>query len=160
MRFLWLIALGLAACSTVQDGPIPHASGLTPDATGLQPVGTNLRIDFGRAEPGVIATVSRLLGADPIAIVNQTECGAGPMRAARWNAGLTLNFIDGDFDGWVVNEPGLTVAGGYRVGMAAPDLAMQDTTLGIEFDADGVFGLIEDASTVTTLWAGTTCFFR
>lgn len=159
MRALALVLM-LAACTTAPGGPIPAAAGLTPDAGGLQPAGTDLRIDFGRAEPGVIATVSRLLGSDPVEIVSQAECGAGPMRAARWPNGLTLNFQDGDLRGWVVDAPGQPVAGGWQVGMAPPDLPMQSTSLGTEFSQSGVFGLVQDTGRVTTLWSGTTCFFR
>ncbi|MAX73119.1 MAG: hypothetical protein CMH66_05530 [Nioella sp.] len=159
MRALALV-LALAACTTAPGGPIPQSAGLTPDARGLQPAGTDLRIDFGRAEPGVIATVSRLLGSDPSRIVTQPECGAGPVRAASWPGGLTLNFQEGDFRGWVVDAPGQPVAGGLQVGQMPPNLPLQSTSLGREFSQAGVFGLVEDAGRVTTLWSGTTCFFR
>jgi hypothetical protein len=36
----------------------------------------------------------------------------------------------------------------------------QDTSLGAEFEANGVFGLLEDGQTVDLLWSGLTCFFR
>ena len=157
MRAALALVLALSACAAT---PPPQNAGLMPDSGGLQPAGTDLRIDFSRAEAGVIDTVSRLLGAQPSEIVDQAECGAGPVRAVRWQSGLVLNFQDGDFVGWVVDAPGLTVAGGYQVGMAAPDLALQQTSLGHEFAAGGVFGLVRDTGTVTTLWSGTTCFFR
>jgi len=158
MRGAWLAVFALSACATAL--PQPQATGLMPDSGGLQPAGTNLRIDFSRAEAGAVETVSRILGARPAATVDQAECGAGPVRAVRWQSGLTLNFQDGDFAGWVVDEPGLVVAGGYRVGMAAPDLALHQTSLGHEFEAGGVFGLIDQAGEVAALWSGTTCFFR
>ncbi len=66
---------------------------------GLQPGGTTLRIDFGRAEEGVIAPVSRLLGAQPVARGPVTGCGRAVTRAA-WPDGLTLYFQDGDLAGW------------------------------------------------------------
>jgi hypothetical protein len=158
MRAALVFVLALSACATAL--PDQRPMGLTPDRGGLQPAGTDLRIDFSRAEAGTIDTVSRILGARPARINDLAECGAGPVRAARWPSGLTLNFQDGDFAGWVVDAPGMTVAGGYRVGMAAPDLALQSTSLGRDFEAGGIFGLIEDAGTVTTLWSGTTCFYR
>ena len=158
MRGTWGLVLTLSACATAL--PPPQAAGLMPDAGGLQPAGTDLRIDFSRAEAGAIDTVSRILGAHPSEVVDQAECGAGPVRAVRWPTGLALNFQDGDFSGWVVDAPGLIVAGGYRVGMTAPDLALHQTSLGREFSADGVYGLVDEAGNVAALWSGTTCFFR
>ena len=157
MRAGWLAVLALSACG---PAPPPQIAGLVPDSGGLQPAGTNLRIDFSRAEAGAIDTVSRILGARPSEIVDQTECGAGPVRAVRWQSGLTLNFQDGDFVGWVVDAPGHIVAGGYQVGMEAPDLALHRTSLGHEFAAGGVFGAAQEDATITTLWSGTTCYFR
>ena len=158
MRAALVFVLALSACATALPDQSPM--GLVPDSGGLQPAGSDLRIDFSRAEAGAIDTVSRLLGARPARIVDQADCGAGPLRAVRWPTGLTLNFQDGDFVGWVVDAPGARVAGGYRVGMAAPDLALQQTSLGREFEDGGIYGLIEGAGTITTLWSGTTCFYR
>ena len=87
---------------------------LTPDAAGLQPAGTDLRIDFGRAQAGVIETVSRLLGDDPSDIGTIGECGAGPVTAAYWDDGLTLNFLDGDFRGWALTRRALPPRAGWR----------------------------------------------
>jgi len=42
-------------------------------------------------------------------------------------------------------------------------LNVSQTTLGTEFDAGGVYGILTSASAraeVTSLWAGTTCVFR
>ncbi|MEM9318214.1 MAG: hypothetical protein AAGA70_04320 [Pseudomonadota bacterium] len=139
-----------------------RTTGPSFDAGGIQPPNTDLRIDFGRAQPGVIEAASRLFGAAPDEVIIQTECGAGTVTAARW-PGVTLNFLDGDFRGWVVAAPGLP-AGGLTVGTprdALPPLRYQETTLGTEFDAGGVFGIIlpgEDE--VAQLWSGATCFFR
>lgn len=158
MRAALAALLVLSACASAPEQP--QIAGLTPDRGGLQPAGTPLRIDFSRAESGAIDTVSRILGARPTGIVDQAECGAGPIRAVRWQSGLVMNFQDGDFAGWVVDAPGLAVAGGYRVGMDAPDLALRQTSLGQEFSDDGVFGLVRDGATVAALWSGVTCFFR
>jgi hypothetical protein len=73
------------------------AVGLVPDALGLQPNGTALRIDFGRAEPGVIPSVSRLLGEVPVFQGAVPGCA---LTAARWDDGLTLWFDRGSFVGW------------------------------------------------------------
>ncbi|WP_071673791.1 hypothetical protein [Nioella nitratireducens] len=139
------------------EGPAPQ--GLTPDAGGLQPASTDLRIDFGRAQEGAIATVSRLLGAQPTDITTMADCG--DVTAAYWADGLTMNFVDGDFRGWVLTEPDLTAAGGLTVGDMPPAVQMENTTLGQEFEVGGVWALVEETGpAITTLWSGRTCFFR
>jgi hypothetical protein len=156
-----LIALGLTACTPMVEMPTVPTSfdRVTADSEGLQPVGSDLRIDFGRAQEGVIETVSRLLGSDPTDITTSPDCG--DVTAAYWRAGLTLNFVEGDFRGWVLTEPGLTVAGGLSVGDTPPPVTMATTTLGREFEIDGVWALVEDTGPeITTIWSGRTCFFR
>ncbi|MGI1662201.1 hypothetical protein ACRDNQ_08165 [Palleronia sp. KMU-117] len=91
----------LAACAP-SSGPSPASNraaavGLVPDALGLQPNGTALRIDFGRAEPGMIPAVSRLLGEAPAFRGAVAGCA---LTAARWDNGLTLWFDRGSFVGW------------------------------------------------------------
>ena len=133
---------------------------VTPDAEGLQPVGSDLRIDFGRAQEGVIDAVTRLLGQPPVEITRNGECGAGLVTAARWPNGLTLNFLEGDFRGWVVDQPGLP-AGGLEVGQLPPAVEMTETSLGQEFQRNGVWALVlPEGPQVVSLWSGTTCFFR
>jgi hypothetical protein len=112
--FATLALAALAACApagpTRDPGP-----GLVPDADGLQPNGTSLRIDFGRAEDGVITAVSRLLGNDPDFRGSVTGCS---LSAVRWEDGLTLWFDRGTFVGWTRTAPlgpgsaGRTCAGG------------------------------------------------
>lgn len=155
-------ALALSACVTTPREPEPPP--LSLDGQGLQPTVSQLRIDFGRAQLGVIDTVSRLLGEGPDEIVTNTECGAGPVTAATWENGLTLNFQNGAFAGWVNSDPELAVAGGFRAGMSRlsmPPVSFQVTTLGTEFGRGDVFGLLgEGDAAIRLLWAGTTCFFR
>ena len=164
MRLAVLLASALVAGCTLATSPAPESPaprGLTPDGEGLQPAGTDLRIDFGRAQDGVIDAVTRLLGQPPADITRNPECGAGLVTAAYWPNGLTLNFTQGDFTGWVVTEPGLATAGGLAVGQLPPAIAMEETSLGREFERNGVWALVEDGSPeISTLWSGTTCFFR
>ncbi|QBY02408.1 hypothetical protein E2K80_18015 [Rhodophyticola sp. CCM32] len=167
MRYgaLAVAALALAACVPGNsDTPMALPAPLSPSAIGLQPAGSPLEISFGRAREGVIETVSRLLGAGPVEITRQDECGAGPVTAARWSNGLTLNFTDGDFRGWVLNQPGLRTAQGLSVGQPRDALGAVQTTetsLGSEFRKGGEYGLLgEDGSAIDLIWSGTTCFFR
>jgi hypothetical protein len=106
------LGLALAACAPRAAAPppagssvppsaiMPAAQGLTPDANGLQPGGTSLRIDFGRAQAGVVAAVSRLLGTPPASTVQREGCPGGGDTYVTWATGLTLAFRAGSFVGW------------------------------------------------------------
>ena len=155
-------ALALSACVSTPREPEPPV--MTLDAGGIQPTVSQLRIDFGRAQDGVITTVSRLLNETPEVMEPNTECGAGPVTAVAWDDGLTLNFQNGQFVGWVNSDPDLAVAGGFRAGqprLSMPQVSFQVTTLGTEFARSDVFGILtEDDAEIRLLWAGVTCFFR
>ena len=155
-------ALALSACVTTPREPEPPP--LLLDAQGLQPTVSQLRIDFGRAQVGVIETVGRLLGDTPDEVVTNPDCGAGPVTSAVWGDGLTLNFQDGTFVRWVNGDPVLPVAGGFRAQMPRlemPQVSFQVTTLGTEFARGEIYGLLtEDDAAIAVLWAGVTCFFR
>jgi hypothetical protein len=155
-------ALALSACVTTPREPEPPV--MTLDAQGIQPTVSQLRIDFGRAQAGVIDTVSRLLDDGPEAVTTTAECGAGPVTAAAWEDGLTLNFQNGQFVGWVNADPDLAVAGGFRAGqprLSMPQTSFQITTLGTEFSRSDINGILtEDDEAIRLLWSGTTCFFR
>lgn len=161
-----MLALGamvlLSGCVGAPREPAPPPISL--DAQGIQPTISGLRIDFGRAQVGVIDTVSRLLGEGPDAIVTNAECGAGPITAASWGDGLTLNFQDGAFVGWVNTDPDLAVAGGFRAGqprLEMPAVSFQITSLGTEFARSDIAGLLTEGDVaIAQLWAGRTCFAR
>jgi hypothetical protein len=159
---LLICATVLAACVTTPEEPaLPP---LALDGSGIDPAASPLRIDFGRAQAGVISTVSRLLDSRPVEVTTIGECGAGPMTVARWDGGLALNFVDGDFRGWVTSDPTLPVAGGFVPGQARvemPVVSFQVTSLGNEFNIGPVSGLLDPTeTTVQTMWSGATCFFR
>ena len=165
------LALPLAACMA----PAPAPRGLVLDPGGLAPAGSDLRVDFGRAQDGAVRAVASLLGRGPSSIERVAECGAGPVTMAGWDNGLTLLFRDGDFAGWlwrpgrqgagqVTTASGLTPGDPRAEAAALPDVRFLPTTLPPtlgheEFVAGGLGGLIEGGA-VTNLWAGVTCFFR
>lgn len=134
--------------------------------TGLGPAGSPLQIDFGRAQQGVLDAVTALQGEGPRAATLQRECGAGPVFVANWDNGLTLNFMDNKFLGWVVQAPFRAAypTGAVPLGTAEADLAgltLDETSLGKEFFGGGMWHLVEeDRAQVTTIWSGLTCFFR
>lgn len=154
-------ALLVAACAGTRE---PDVAPFTLDGAGISPTVSGLRIDFGRAQIGVIDTVSRLLDARPEEVVTNTECGAGPVTAASWADGLTLNFQEGSFVGWTTRDPDLPVAGGFTAGqprIEMPQVSFQVTTLGEEFARGPVAGLLDPTGNeIALLWSGTTCFFR
>jgi hypothetical protein len=157
-----LFVVSLSAC--VSTPRTPDQPVFTLDGNGIAPTVSGLRIDFGRAQVGVIDTVSRLLGEDPSSIGTNSECGAGPITSAQWDDGLTLNFMDGNFVGWTSSDPSLPAAGGVQAGqprLEMPPVSFQVTSLGSEFVRGEVFGILDETETeIALVYAGTTCFFR
>ncbi|MCX7646909.1 MAG: hypothetical protein N2Z62_16640 [Rhodobacteraceae bacterium] len=89
---------GEPAAARPADGPL-RGAGLTPDPAGLQPHGTPLRIDFGRAQEGVVVAVSRLKDQAPAASMGRPGCAAADTEVV-WRDGLALAFRGGTFVGW------------------------------------------------------------
>ena len=97
-RAALVAALLLSACAAATVSPPPSAH--VPDGEGIALVGSPLRIDFGRAQDGVVAAVTRLEGRGPAAAV---PCPGG-VTAVRWQSGLSLQFRDGAFLGWAQSD--------------------------------------------------------
>ena len=166
------MAATFAACGSIEinDKPPPGQGGreFRGLSTGLLVLPDNGHIDFGRTQASAIASASKVIGAGPANVAPNFECGAGPLQIATWDQGMTLLFQNGDFVGWVATSRGFATGTGIAIGQTRQQietaaLTVRETTLGWEFDAGGVFGLFEqpDANAkVTTLWSGTTCFFR
>lgn len=101
-----------------------------------------------------------------------SECGAGPLDYASWPDGLTLYAQRGRFAGWALDgrgEGAITTAAGIGPGSTRAQLTdayaarFTQTTLGLEFSAGEIFGLLDKAppgGKVTNMWAGTSCNFR
>lgn len=105
MKLAYAFPLLLAACvgggggglAPVPDGPVfPVAY----DARGIDVVGSGQRIDFGRAQAGVIDTMTRLQGAQPSLL----PCDASTRSAASWRNGPLLVFRNGSFVGWSTTQ--------------------------------------------------------
>ncbi len=112
----------------------------------------------------VLAVATRRFGEPRLE--RNDECGEGPMEFATIR-GLTLSFQEGRFVGWSLAEklPDLGTRGG--VGIRSPKSMLRgakidrESTLGPEFDLDGVGGLLDsEEREVIALWAGSTCHFR
>lgn len=165
-------ATGLMACTgpvVSPAKPIAAQYDFRLGPNGILIPALNQRIDFERAEPGAIAAMSKLLGADPAAPILNAECGAGPVRTLRWASGFEMLFQAGDFRGWVSRDPKLRTQSGLAAGLSRGQVeglgvgAFRQTGLGVEFELDGIFGLIAQHNgkeNVDLLWAGASCFFR
>lgn len=125
----------------------------------------------GRAE--VTTAARRIFGGEGLQGTNE-ECGAGPVDSVQYANGLTLNFQDDKFVGWLArpgseDAPGtVETAGGVSPGDPKTDAEampgysmMADSTLDGEFStSDGIGGFLDETSGVVGLYAGTNCFFR
>ena len=141
---------------------------LAPDGLG---VAGSARVAFGTARAAATKAIAGALGK-PIEEGDSQECGAGPLGFASFRGGLGLYFQDGRFVGWDLDgrDGGrFATAQGIGIGStrkqldAAYKVAIEDSTLGIEFDAGGLSGLLsmrEPNGEVTNLWAGATCIAR
>lgn len=143
--------------------------------TFVTPSGSTRHLLFGEPADQVVEAVSRALGSQPEHGHND-ECGAGPLDMATWPNGLTLVAQDDRFAGWSLSpeagagmDDGLGTMAGITRGSTRSDLEsayaaeVGETTLGTEFTAGGLSGLLDGngpTAYITTLWAGTTCAFR
>jgi hypothetical protein len=132
--------------------------------------GVPKRLAFGGPGAGVLADVGAVLG-EPAEQGTQEECPAGPLQYATYGQGLQLQFQDGAFVGWSARRgstfrttsgigPGSTLG---QVRAAYPAATVQQTSLGTEFAAGDLYGVVADpspAGNVEIMFAGTNCIFR
>jgi hypothetical protein len=155
----------------------PSAAVLALDSQGLRVVnastGATRAIAFGTSEANVVSVLTNLRGKPRHRGVNR-ECGAGPLGFASWADGLSLQFNQGRFAGWKVDgrrqgANKLTTINGVGTGSTRTQLnkaytvKVSQSTLGTEFSAGSLGGLLSGSKPtdrVTSLWSGTTCFFR
>jgi hypothetical protein len=159
------IALALSAM-LVAFSANAQTTPLLADGAGLV-MADGARIDFGAEVAGTTDAVSVALGDGPSNSYHNDECGAGPMDFVEWPNGLTLMFQDGALSGWLTKaEAGVDTVpttSGLRPAMAKADIpgaTFEETSLGIEFQAGEIFGILGEGDRVELLWAGTSCFFR
>jgi hypothetical protein len=100
------------------------------------------------------------------------DCGAGPVQAASWPDGLSLVFQNGRFVGWGLGARAigrLATAAGVGPGSTRAELdaaysaTVSQTSLGSEFSAGGLHGVLDGTSAearITDMWAGVSCIAR
>ncbi|HVQ10126.1 MAG TPA: hypothetical protein VMS43_17005 [Allosphingosinicella sp.] len=141
-------------------------------AAGMPGLHTSRSFRFGMTKAEIVAAVAQMRSWET-KTETSGECGAGPMEFVRF-ATLTLNIQNGLFVGWSLDGPRGTepIEEEYGLGIGAGraeieplngESVIRATTLGVEFDSDGIHGLLSSSApdaTVTHLWAGTNCHAR
>ena len=165
------------AAPVAAPAPTAPAEAATPalalDGEGLRlfdrATGSARPIAFGTTQQ---ATLAALAFRGPPGSGTQSECGAGALDYAAWPDGLKLYFQRGKFVGWAADGRGkgaLATAAGVGPGSSRSALTdayaatFTKTTLGTEFAAGGIYGLLDGpgpAATISDLWAGASCNFR
>lgn len=165
-----------------------HPPVVSLDGEGLRLVdpksGATRPLSFGVDEAQLKLIAEKLKG--PAKTGRNEECGAGPLAYLSWDDGLTLYSLDGLFAGWALDERGgaavpaktaakgesptrLTTMSGLGIGstraqlLDAYDATIEQTTLGTEFNAAGLSGILDGKGAkakVTNLWSGVNCVFR
>ncbi|WP_110298128.1 hypothetical protein [Blastomonas natatoria] len=168
-----------------QPGASQHPPVLSLDGEGLRLIdpdsGATRPLSFGVPLDQLKLVAEKLKGRAEAG--RAEECGAGPLAYLRWNDGLTLYALDGLFAGWALDETGaplpqakdgktalrLTTISGVGIGstraelLDAYDAKIEQTTLGTEFNAAGLSGILDGTggkARVTNLWSGVNCVFR
>lgn len=159
--------LSRAAAPERGAGSVVLAPGGLSIAAGA---GAPKRLAFGAAQADVLAGVNAVLGA-PREQGIQEECPGGPLYHALYASGLQVVFQEDAFVGWSAREgssfrtaqgigPGSTLG---ELKKAYPAATVQETSLGQEFAAGDLYGVVTDASErgkVEIIFAGTNCIFR
>jgi hypothetical protein len=160
-----------AAVDTVRAPEVAGPSiTLASDGLGVIADGVAQRLAFGAARARVLAGFGGVLG-QPAEQGMQEECPAGPLYQVGYGGGLQLVFQDSAFVGWFA-QPGSTLRTAREIGpgstlgqlkAAYPAMKVEETSLGHEFDAGGLWGIVTDttdAGEVAVLFAGINCIFR
>lgn len=177
-----------AGAATAGGSASDHPPVVSLDGEGLRLVdpksGATRPLSFGVDEAQLKLVAEKLKG--PAKSGRNTECGTGPLAYLSWDDGLTLYSLDGLFAGWALNERGgstaaaktsakgeppakLTTISGVGIGstraqlLDAYDAKIEQTTLGTEFNAAGLSGILDGTgpkAKVINLWSGVSCNFR
>ncbi|NNC73075.1 MAG: hypothetical protein HKN78_09400 [Sphingomonadaceae bacterium] len=155
------------------DAPAEEALSIVLTVDGLRLSDDSNMVTFGTPEETAIAEMDAIAGA-PTERSSNDECGAGPMAFAHFGA-LTINFQNSRLVGWsmfdgeewegrpVATPAGITIGSRRAEVEAAPQAVFEETSIGLEFTADGVDGVMSEdgpEGVVINLWAGTNCIFR
>jgi hypothetical protein len=148
--------------------------------------GSTSEIPFGKPFDEMKEIVTRILQSKPISEGINAECGAGPLKMASWNNGLTLVFqkkgvpsveseSPWEFAGWYVslnprNTTKITTMSGIGIGSTRGEMEsayviiVKKSSLGYEFSTtSGLYGIFDGMgkqAKITNMWSGISCNFR
>ena len=147
---------------------------LAVEAEGLRLVDTRSGaarpLPFGMPKDQLLALLESFRG--PADGGTNSECGAGPLDYAVWADGLTLHFQEDRFVGWALDPraagahatmSGIGPGSTRRELEAAYEVQVEETTLGTEFHAGGLEGILDGQgqdARISAMWAGVSCVFR
>ncbi|MES2664024.1 MAG: hypothetical protein V4629_12065 [Pseudomonadota bacterium] len=150
---------------------VPGKAHVTIEGEGLRifdnETGHATPIVFNSLQNSTISTLNTLFG-EPNEQGKNEECGVDFIN---WN-GLITYFLNNKFVGWAVNDSKAThfaTASGVGIGTTRVELKesydaeIKKSTIGLEFSAVGLNGLLSSAkphATITNLWAGQACILR
>lgn len=165
-----------AQASAAEEGLETQAAGeeakVAMDGEGVTVTGADGKVQHLAFGMGHDELMRAIAFRGPAGETTNQECGAGPVDFASWPDGLNLLFQQGEFAGWSLDERAdtiVTASGGVGIGSPRSALAalgtveVEESTLGTEFTAGGIGGLLDGpgkGAKVTALWAGLTCMFR
>jgi len=145
-----------------------------------QSTGSTREIALGMPLVQLVEIVEKVLKSKSTINMN-SECGAGPLKFATWDNGLTLLFQEKKkdewlFAGWAANKPKnnqtkLNTMANVGIGTSRNEIEsayvinVTKTSLGYEFstksnDFFGIFDGGNENSKITNLWSGVSCNFR
>lgn len=154
------------AAEGVRLYPAPGGLAVVHPATG-----DALVLGFDEAGEAEVRKSATKVWGTPERSGHMEECGAGPVDYAYFDNGLMLYFQDDLFIGWFLEEQAtITTRDGLGSGSTLaeiseflPDVEIIETTLGIEFWGEDLFGVVDGErpdDRVAALWSGIVCLFR
>ncbi len=176
------LSLALAACSPGGEGEQAQQQPDSPVAVDklkhlvdLEAVGLSvppqagdeqMDVPFGSRRAAAEATLASVLG-EVLETGANAECPAGPVETTSYE-GLTLNYQEGVFVGWMATAPYLPPQGRRELAGRDDLTLVEDSTLGEEFaigdpaalSISGLFDGAGDDARVARMWAGVNCIFR
>lgn len=157
-----------AQVNTPTPAPLPSRVVAALDPEGVRVVngetGSTRLLAFGAPAAQMRDAVALTRSGQAGATGTNSECGAGALDYAQWPE-LTLWFQNDAFVGWSANQPGASTLTGIGVGATRVQLERdyriqtEETSLGTQFSAGDLHGVIDDGGVVSALWAGTSCNF-
>lgn len=160
-------AENVAVAAAPPPPPVAAKPAVTLEADGLR-LADGRRLAFGTPKDEAIRDLSAAIGKAPSEQSENDECGGGFLDSAGWEGKFYARFDEGKLAGW--DDRGLfRTESGLRIGSPRADVAaltgvaIEESTLGMEFSAGGLGGVLASKAPdaqVTSFWGGATCVFR